>query len=149
MKIIEHETVMDVSNYGEYLESIKEQMPINAYNFASEKGHYDFYGRNCTHDLQLDKIEVFYSLENRLQYLLHLKGNEFKHDKDLKIEYVEVQSFKINCKNNNLNEDVLYKDDIKIDEVSLDKSSNLICHEIQFHNYEILILCKDLIHKWI
>ncbi|MCL5247610.1 hypothetical protein M4I21_17465 [Cellulophaga sp. 20_2_10] len=148
MKIIEHETIIDVSKYSKYLESIKDYMPINAYNFASETGHYDFYSKNCTHDLQLDKIEVSYSLENRLQYFLYLKGSKFKHDKDLKIEYTEVESFKINRKNN-LNDDVPYKDDIKIDEVSLDKSSNLICHEIQFHNYEIVILCKNLIHKWI
>ncbi len=149
MKVIKYETTIDVSDYGKYLKSIKKYIPINAYTFASETGHYDFYSRNCTHDLQLGSIEISYSLENRLQYFLNLKGSKFKHDKDLKIEYIDVQLFKIHCKNENLTEDVLYKDDVKIDEVSLDEISNLVCHEIQLYNYEIIILCKDLIHEWV
>ena len=58
MKIVKYDDVISADGYEEYLLTIADKIPNNAYKFASDSNRYDFYGRYCTHDLKFLSFEI-------------------------------------------------------------------------------------------
>lgn len=142
MKIIKYHDVIDATGYSDYLLEIKDALPKGAYQFASDKNHYDF-GAYCTHDLKFYSFEIKDNTE--INAILQLKKNKFKHDKDLIISYMNCRDISIRL-DDDIKESCL--DDIVIDEITMDNLSGYVIHEIRFISGTLSIKCKDLEAVW-
>ncbi|MDJ0367228.1 hypothetical protein QMK33_18930 [Hymenobacter sp. H14-R3] len=145
MQAITYEGILDTSAYAAYLHRIAGLLPPNAYAFASDSEHYNFYGQYCTHDLKLNRIEITNG-STALSHTVFLDKSEFKHEKNLRIDYYGVVSFQLN----RLPPDVEHAvDGLLIDEISVEATTNRVVHEIQFWGAELRILCCDLVAQWL
>jgi hypothetical protein len=143
MRAIKYEGVIDVSGYPAYLHKIAALLPARALSFAQDEGHYNFYGKRCTHDLSFGHIAITNS--GQMSYTLFLNKSPFKHEQNLSIHYYGVIEFKINRLKEDCENTI---DDLIIDEISLDDSELFVRHEIQFWGAEIIVICRDLEAQW-
>jgi hypothetical protein len=145
MKYIKHEHIIDVINYLNQLPILQNSLPVGAYEFASDKNHYNFIGDYNVHDLTVEKIEME-DKEGKINAKIYFNKNKFKHTKDLVVEYKNVFSISIE----RTNEDIIHKDkfgDLIVDEIL--PANNTVTHEILFTNTKINICCGDLFANWI
>ena len=147
MKIIKYKDTIDVTAYSDYLKSVEGKMPENAYRFASNKFHYDFYSSYCTHDLKFGRLCISYDKDEKLCYEFQLSKNKFKHEKGLIIYYYDVREITVKDKSDDKGE--IFVDELIIDELFYDEKKKLIIHELQFIYKEVIILCKDVDAQWI
>lgn len=140
--------------YHDYLESVKNKMPINAYSFAVEGWHYDPQDHRCPHDSWLKSFEIreISSGEReevrRIEIVIILLGAY--HDGHIKLIYKNVISYSL--VNLDKAERVLHPSighgDWLIDELRLAEGNNVI-HEIKFSSgSHWLIECGDVTYLW-
>lgn len=72
--------------YVKQLDGLAGRLPAGAWAFASDPGHYDFYGTTCVKDLNLRAIDHFGEGSAKIIF----GPNEFKHEKGLTIVYENI-----------------------------------------------------------
>jgi hypothetical protein len=143
------------ARYYEYLESVKERMPREAYSFAAADWHYNHNDPRCPHDawvetLVVAKVASGPKAEIRdLEIRVRLLGAW--HDGHVELTYPKVQSYLFETPRR-----LEYPmrpskghDDWMIDEVRL-SDLGYIVHEVMFSSGSSwLIESEDLIHRWL
>ena len=143
MKVITYDGVIDLTNYNEYLSSIRTALPPGALKFASDENHYNFYSCYCIHDLKFGSLIINES--DKLNVTLMLKGNTLKHEKDLVLQYNVCSSLSISFERGFLGNKL---SDVVIDEISTESDTANVVHEIKFVNGTLLVSCGDLEAIW-
>lgn len=135
--------------YRQYLESVRDRLPREAYEFAIADWHYDHHDHKCPHDCWLESFTIEEPSEgerheNRWNNIRTRYLGAY-HDGHIEITYLNVHSY------------TLKKGTIKYpnghgdwldDEIRLSESGNVI-HEITFaFNARWLIECENIIYEW-
>jgi hypothetical protein len=142
--------------YLEYLRSLKDRIPPNAYIFATADWHYNPKDHRAPHDSWLksfiiDEQSTGERSEKRwVNIIIRLLGAY--HDGTIEINYKSVSSYSLKktSKDNLLdsNQNELGHGDWLIDEIMLSDRGDVI-HEIIFSsNCQWTIECKDIIYSW-
>src|SRR5437016_2216779 len=76
--------------YLDLLPAMRDKLPSEAWKFASDPEHYDFYGTRCVKDLKLNSIRIFPSAGRSMELVFN--PNDFKHEEMLTITYTQVYS---------------------------------------------------------
>lgn len=124
---------LDPGPYQDLLPTLVHALPPGARTFAADPDHYDFAGRRCVKDLTLDTVL-------RGDGWLHLgfRHNCWKHDEDLSIRYVDVDT-------------VALPDWTGFGAVTLDEvlpHPHGCSHEIGFLGGTLTIVSSDLVATW-
>src|SRR6185436_736288 len=134
--------------YCEYLESIRNDLPPGAYNFATAPWHYDFNDPRSPHDAWVDELVIREPAsgerkEHRsLEIIVTLFGAY--HDGHIELTYTAVQDYSLvgGKKSGSGHHDWLY------DETRL-SDRGLVLHEIEWSSgSRWLIECGDVSYKW-
>jgi hypothetical protein len=136
------------SKYCDYLESVRNQLPIEAYNFATASWHYDFSDHRAPHDGWVEEIVIREPAtgarkENRsLEIVVKLLAAY--HDGHIELKYSAVQNYSLagDKKGSTGHGDWLY------DEIRLSQRGYVL-HEIEWScGSGWLIECRDVSYKW-
>lgn len=132
--------------YYDYLESVKEKIPISAREFAFADWRINTEDQKCPHDSWVEHIKIFEtSSGKRNQYRfsqIEIKLLGAYHDGSLFLNYKNVKRYSLN-NNSESHGDWLY-DEIRLSE------NGLVLHEIEFANDTIWkIECEDIKFEWI
>ena len=140
--------------YYEYLESVKERMPREAYSFAAADWHYDHDDPRCPHDAWVETLVVAEVASGTraeirdLEIRVRLLGAW--HDGHIDLTYTKVQSYLFDTPRNleyPMRSSKGHEDWI-FDEMRLSDLGNVV-HEVQFSGGSSwLIECEDLIYRW-
>jgi len=136
------------SRYCAYLESVKNRLPLSAYEFASAPWHYDFNDHRAPHDGWLAEaiIREPASGERKqyrsLEIVVKLLGAY--HDGHIELKYSKVQNYSLAC-----GEQIgSGHDDWLSDEIRL-SDRGYVLHEIEWSRGSCwLIECSDVSYKW-
>jgi hypothetical protein len=139
--------------YREYLESVRESLPLAAYEFAVAEWHYNPEHHQCPHDAWVESLVITepFSGERRekrnLEINLRLLGAY--HDGYIDLKYQNVRSYSLETpagfKMRPLN---VGHGDWLTDEVRLSESGK-VAHEIEFsRGSRWLIECGDIVYQW-
>jgi len=85
--------------YKEYLQSVKERLPLAAFEFVTASWHYDHWDHRCPHDSWVDSLTIHEPatggrLQNRsLRISTRLLGAF--HDGHLALDYADVQTYSL------------------------------------------------------
>lgn len=134
--------------YYAYLETIKDQIPKSAYEFAKAKWHYNFNDSRCPHDSWIDDVIIHENAEgDRKQF----RTIEIKivllgawHNGNIEITYKNVKGYSIS-KSADLGKS---HNDWMRDEIRLSEKG-LVLHEIEWlvePNW--IIECEDIEFQW-
>jgi len=137
--------------YQNYLESIKDRLPISAYEFATAPWHFNPESHEDPHDAWLEVATIVEpssgdrSQNRSIDISVRLLGSY--HDCHIELTYSEVQSYTMiaNPDRRKVGEghgDWLY------DEIRLSERGYLL-HEIEWEGCDWLIECKDFSYKWL
>jgi hypothetical protein len=86
----DHGNFCDPTGYLDLLPAFAEDLPAGARAFATDPGHYDFFGQRCVKDLQPDAVSQGETAgEPWLE--LRFRHNCWKHEEDLTIRYSGVR----------------------------------------------------------
>lgn len=137
-------TYSDPRAYLAELPTLAPSLPEGARAFAADPEHYNYYGRRCVKDLKLQHLKA--GEDNGTSWLeLHLGHNCWKHEEDLTIRYVGVDSVTMSPTGHGL--DVTYLRDVILDEVLPDERG---CkHEFACLAGSLTITCEDLVATWV
>ena len=134
--------------YFTYLETIKEQIPKSAYQFAKADWHYNFNDSRCPHDAWIEDIIIHEHAEGDRQ---QFRTIEIKivllgawHNGNIEITYKNVKSYTIS-KSKNLGDchGDWMRDEIKLSE------NGFVLHEIEWlAEPNWLIESEDIEFKW-
>jgi hypothetical protein len=135
--------------YYQYLASVKDRLPPDAYSFATASWHYDFSDHRSPHDSWVESITVREpSAGDRQQHrqieitVLLLAAY---HDGHIALTYKDVRNYKLSSDSAPLRNG---HGDWLIDEVRLSESG-LAIHEVEFASgARWLIECADLQYQW-
>lgn len=145
MRFVELEPVLDPSRYLAELETLASRLPAGACSFATDPGHYDFYGVRCVKDLSLRDWSV--SDGSGLVSVARFEPNPWKHgDEGLIISYEAVTSVEVK-----LSEERPVGE-TRLGSVVLDEvlpADGGVSHEIAFHGGVVMVTCADLIAEWV
>jgi hypothetical protein len=139
--------------YVEYLASVRERLPANAYFFAAAPWHYDFSDHRCPHDSWLESLSVIeISSGDRNQdrsVLIKVSLLGAYHDGTIEISYQRVDSYSLDKQGANITPPLnVGHGDWLIDEVRL-SDRGFILHEIEFSSgSRWLIECEDIEYRW-
>lgn len=140
--------------YYEYLESVKERIPGEAYSFAAADWHYDHNDPRCPHDAWVEELVVAEvasgpKAEIRdLEIRVRLLGAW--HDGHIELTYTKVQSYLFDTPRKLESPMRLGKghEDWMIDEVRL-SDLGYVVHEVEFsRDSRWLIESEDLVYRW-
>lgn len=138
--------------YYLYLDSVKNELPENTYNFAVNDWHYNFEDYKCPHDSWIEnfliKEKTDATQSKSVDMELRLLGAY--HNGNIIINYLEVSSYKLEWnffQEKKTDSKKLWHGDWMIDEISLSDSGKVI-HEIEFRfdGYWI-IECKEVNYR--
>ena len=134
------------SKYCDYLESVRNQLPPAAYNFASAPWHYNFTDHRAPHDGWVDEIIIREPAtgarkEHRsLEIVVKLLAAY--HDGHIELKYSAVQNYSLGCHEQGGHSDWLY-DEIRLSE------RGYVLHEIEWSSgSRWLIECGDVSYRW-
>jgi hypothetical protein len=82
---------LDPDAYLRQLPSFVDSLPEGARRFATDPGHYDFFGQRCIKDLKPARLTSG-EAGGSTWVELNLRHNCWKHEEDLTIHYSGVQS---------------------------------------------------------
>lgn len=151
-------TIDDAKNsydkYLQYLESIKNRLPLNVYNFAVNEWHYNTDDNRCLHDSWVESILISEqptknkTWERKLKIDLVLLGAQ--HDQNLCIQYEQVRNYTL-AKNLDArkNSDIVAHGDWLIDEISIADDDFVLHHILFSNNAKWVIEFKDLSWKFV
>ena len=131
---------MEFKKYLEYLETIKENLSINIYEFAKDENRHNLSSPHSLRDAWISSITI---KENRNKerpfnpkssIIIELLGP--KHDRNIILSYTEVESYEIKGHRNQFNWGDTFHGDIDRHEIRLTES--LYEHIIWFHSDSIL-----------
>ena len=133
--------------YTEYLQSVKERLPLSAFEFATAAWHYDYSDHRCPHDswvesLTIDEPARGGRFEDRsLRISTRLLGAF--HDGHLLLDYADVLMYSLESpKTRSGHGDWLF-DEIRLSE------NGFVLHEVLFSNDSLwLIEAKDISCQW-
>lgn len=143
MRFVLLDPVMDPAQYLAELVNLRDELPAAAYDFASDAGHYDFYGSRCVKDLTLSTFRMSNGSELGLE--IHFDPNKWKHDAALAIAYEQVSSVVMSATGSGPVGPTLLGSVI-LDEVL--PHSGGVSHELAFHGGTLKIVCRDLKARW-
>ena len=133
--------------YREYLQSVKERLPLSAFEFATAAWHYDYSDHRCPHDswiesLTIDEPATGGRLQNRsLRISARLLGAF--HDGHLLLGYADVQMYSLESPKTPSGHG-----DWLIDEIRL-SDNGFVLHEVLLrNNSRWLIEAKDISCEW-
>ena len=137
------------SKYCDYLESVRNHLPIAAYNFASAPWHYDFSDHRAPHDGWVEEIIIREPAtgarkEHRSLEIV-VKLFAAYHDGHIELKYSAVQNYSLagDKRGGSGHGDWLY------DEIRLSQRGYVL-HEIEWScGSRWLIECGDVSYKWI
>jgi hypothetical protein len=133
--------------YREYLQSVKERLPISAFEFAAAAWHYDYSDHRCPHDswvesLTIDEPARGTRLEDRSLHISARLLGAF-HDGHLWLDYIDVSAYSLEAPKTRSGHGNWLFDEIRLSE------NGLVLHEIMFSNYgQWLIEAKDISCQW-
>lgn len=81
---------LDPTAYLDLLPSFADSLPPGARAFATDPGHYDFFGKRCVKDLKPDTV-LRGETAGEPWLRLVLRHSCWKHEEDLTIRYVGVR----------------------------------------------------------
>lgn len=128
--------------YLEVLPELRASLPAGARAFATDAGHYDYYGRTCTKDLELHSISVPVRDQRDLEIVF--SPNTFKHDHPLRISYSGVTRFEMLRDDPEDSEPDAYR--VLLDEITPEEGGCL--HEIELSGATIKVTAADLTAVW-
>jgi hypothetical protein len=137
-------TYSDPRAYLAQLPTLATSLPEGARAFATDPEHYNYYGQRCVKDLQLQRLIA--GEDNGTSWLeLRLGHNCWKHEEDLTIRYLGVDSVTMSPTGHGL--DVTYLQDVILDEVLPDERG---CkHELACISGSLTVTCEDLVATWV
>ncbi|MEV1290083.1 hypothetical protein [Micromonospora sp. NPDC049679] len=135
---------VDPEAYFRRLPSFADSLPEGARKFATDPGHYDFFGRRCVKDLKPARLTIGETGGSRWVEL-KLRHNCWKHKEDLTIRYSGVQSLTIEPADDGLK--VAQLGDVMLDEVL---PHEVGCqHEIVCLSGSLTVASRDLTATWL
>lgn len=133
---------LDPGAYLDLLPTLAGALPRGARAFAANPDHYDFYSSRCVKDLVPDTLlHGATADEDWLQ--LGFRHNCWKHDEDLTVRYVGVNSLSLDA--------VHQSDWASFGAVTLDEilpHEHGCSHEIGFRGGSLTVVSRDLIATW-
>ena len=140
--------------YYQYLESVKESLPSDAFTFASAPWHYDPMDHRCPHDAWVESLTIKEPSSGSgheyrsVELLLRLLGAY--HDGHIEIVYSGVKNYSLTTPAEpEYPRPNVGHGDWLVDEVRLSERG-LVEHEIRFsQGGRWLIECKDVTYQWI
>lgn len=133
---------LDPRRYLEKLPELSTSLPPGARAFATDPGHYDFYGTTCTKDLKLQSISVPVADQSHLE--IEFSPNTFKHDVPLRIAYAGVTHFEMVRDDPDCTDPGPYI--VLLDEIIPEGTGCL--HEIELISATIKVTAADLEAVW-
>ncbi|MGC4818703.1 hypothetical protein [Micromonospora sp. DT63] len=134
---------LDPNEYLRQLPSLADSLPEGARRFATDPGHYDFFGQRCVKDLKPARLTSG-GTGGSAWLELYLRHNCWKHEEDLTIRYSGVQSLAIEPAGQGL--DVVQLQDVMLDEVLPHEHG---CrHEIDCLSGRLIVTSQDLAATW-
>ena len=147
-KVVEIPELLKRSDaYREYLQSVKDRLPLSALEFATAAWHYEHNDHRCPHDswvesLAITELATGERLQNRT---LHISARLFGafHDGHLLLDYANVHMYSLeNPKAQTGHGNWL------IDEIRLSRNG-LVLHEVLFSSgSRWLIEAADISYQW-
>ncbi|WP_328850980.1 hypothetical protein OG994_23375 [Micromonospora globbae] len=135
---------LDAEVYLQQLPSLAHSLPEGARRFATDPGHYDFFGQRCVKDLKPARLTSGETGGSRWLEL-HLRHNCWKHEDDLTIRYSGVQSLTFEPADRG--RDVAQLQDVMLDEVLPHEHG---CrHEIVCLAGRLIVTSLDLAAMWL
>lgn len=140
-----------LSEYAQYLLSIRNNLPLSAYEFASAPWHYDRTDPRCPHDSWLESMTISEPASGDRRDIRHVEiamrlFGAF-HDGYLELSYPSVRSYSLSGAFN-ISDNAGHGDWL-IDEIRL-SDRNLVHHEILFNDgNRWLIESKDIKISWL
>jgi len=137
------------SQYRDYLASVRNQMPVAAYNFATAPWHYDFSDHRAPHDGWLEEVIIREPASGdrkqhrSLEIVVRLLAAY--HDGHIELKYSVVQNYSLTCGD----QGAQGHGDWMYDEIRL-SDRGYVLHEVEWwHGGHWLIECGDVSYKWI
>jgi len=134
---------IDANTYLESLPQLAPSLPAGARAFATDLGHYDFFGPRCVKDLKFGDL-TFDNAEEETIVVITFRHNCWKHEEDLTVRYTGVHDVSANV-------DMRSHWRRMQPEVILDEilpHPHGCSHEIAMHGGSIFITCRDLTADW-
>jgi hypothetical protein len=133
----------DPTAYLDRLPELAASLPPGARSFATDTGHYDYYGKRCVKDLKLDQLQLG-EVNGDTSLRLKFRHNCWKHEEDLTIDYEGVHGLALDLPVQPPEWSLL--DDVILDEIL--PSQRGCSHEIEFLDGTITVHCRDLTATW-
>jgi hypothetical protein len=133
--------------YREYLQSVKERLPLSAFEFATAAWHYDYGDHRCPHDswvesLTIDEPARGGRLEDRSLHISTRLLGAF-HDGHLLLGYADVQMYSLESPKARAGHG-----DWLVDEVRLSENG-FVLHEVLLSNDNRWVIeAKDISCEW-
>jgi hypothetical protein len=141
------ELIEQSRTYTEYLQSVKERLPLSAFEFATAPWHYDHSDHRCPHDSWVESLTINEPatgerLQHRsLRISTRLLGAF--HDGHLLLGYADVQMYSLESPKTQAGHG-----DWLIDEIRL-SDNGCVLHEVLLSNdSRWLIEAKDISCEW-
>ena len=136
-------------SFDKYIESIekdKEKLPPHVYEFATDPERHILSSPHSLHDAWLTSLTI---KENRRKVRpfephpsIEIVFLGQMHDRDIVLEYMELEWYEISGNRNPFNWADTYQGDVEAHEVRVE--SEFIIHEIEFvSDSKIVVACKD------
>lgn len=123
-----------MDDYWSYLESIKEKIPLELFNFLRNEDRYVPTNENCLHDSWIREIKISEKKDKRTIIQIALLGPF--HDRIFKFVFSDVNKFKSKLKEKNFG-------DLLMHEFWLD-GNNFFNYDFQLENGSISINCSKI-----
>ncbi|MFI0259548.1 hypothetical protein ACH4OW_10990 [Streptomyces sp. NPDC017056] len=136
--------VLSPARYLEQLPSLSEDLPAGARRFATAPDHYDFTGKRCVKDLELQHVRGVGADDRQVE--MQFRHNCWKHDEDLVIHYTGVSSFDAGSSEGTEDDGWAGLGTVILDEIL--PHQNGCSHEIAFWNGSLTVVCRDLTATW-
>ncbi|MFD9477597.1 hypothetical protein [Streptomyces nojiriensis] len=135
--------VLSPARYLEQLPSLADGLPAGARDFATDPEHYDFSGRRCVKDLEIQHVRGAGADDRQME--IRFRHNCWKHDEDLVIRYTGVSRFDAGSAEDG-DGDWAELGTVILDEVLPHR--NGCSHEIALWNGSLAVVCRDLVATW-
>lgn len=145
---------MDIFGYLDYIKTIENKLPKNAYSFINEPWHYDSYFHQCPHNAKIERLEIneVYPQDNIFQretniFLILLNSY---CDSILTIKYNQVIGYEQTLHTlpySNINNGAKSNHDNLLYDELIINDNDFIEHTIALGMGKIFIECKDIDYK--
>jgi hypothetical protein len=140
--------------YRQYLQSIRDKMPVAAFSFATADWHYNAEDHRCPHDSWLDTLTIREPAAGERSEIreieMHLRLLGSYHDGYIEITYKKVKSYSLDSPfESKMPPRVrVGHGDWLIDEFRL-SDRGYVVHEILFsRGSQWVIECEDILYEW-